>query len=125
MSSSGCLLAVYIRGVRQEAGEGGAGGLPYIRYVKYWTLSNGCIIRSSDCQSLYVRDTGLPTASSNVASMREPLDGSLWWYWFAANAAKKNGASFKNYHRLSHLFYLCGVQIRQSLFCNMRDWSQG
>ena len=59
------------------------------------------------------------------ASMREPLDGSLWWYWIAANAAKKNGASFKNYHRLSHLFYLCGVQIRQSLFCNMRDWSQG
>ena len=48
--------------------------------------------------------------------MREPLDGSLWWYWIAANAAKKNGASFKNYHRLSHLFYLCGVQIRRSLF---------
>ena len=65
------------------------------------------------------------TASGNVASMREPLDGSLWWYWIAANAAKKNGASFKNYHRLSHLFYLCGVQIRQSLLCNMRDWSQG
>ena len=65
------------------------------------------------------------TASGNVASMREPLEGSLWWYWIAANAAKKNGASFKNYHRLSHLFYLCGVQIRQSLLCNMRDWSQG
>ena len=65
------------------------------------------------------------TASGNVASMRKPLDGSLWWYWIAANAAKKNGASFKNYHRLSHLFYLCGVQIRQSLLCNMRDWSQG
>ena len=65
------------------------------------------------------------TASGNVASMREPLDGSLWWYWIAANAAKKNGASFKNYHRLSHLFYFCGVQIRQSLLCNMRDWSQG
>ena len=47
------------------------------------------------------------TASGNVASMREPLDRSLWWYWIAANAAKKNGASFKNYHRLSHLFYLC------------------
>ena len=44
------------------------------------------------------------TASGNVASMREPLDGSLWWYWIAANAAKKNGAAFKNYHRLSHLF---------------------
>ena len=28
-------------------------------------------------------------------------------------------------HHLSHLFYLCGVQIRQSLFCNMRDWCQG
>ena len=41
----------------------------------------------------------LTTASGNVASMREPLDGSLWWYWIAANAAKKNGASFKNYHR--------------------------
>ena len=66
-----------------------------------------------------------PTASGNVASMREPLDGSLWWYWIAANAAKKNGAAFKNYHRLSHLFYLCGVQIRQNLLCNMRDWSQG
>ena len=65
------------------------------------------------------------TASGNVASMREPLDGSLWWYWIAANAAKKNGASFKNYHRLSHPFYFCGVQIRQSLLCNMRDWSQG
>ena len=39
------------------------------------------------------------TASGNVSSMREPLDGSLWWYWIAANAAKKNGASFKNYHR--------------------------
>ena len=39
------------------------------------------------------------TASGNVASMREPLDGSLWWYWIAANAAKKNGTSFKNYHR--------------------------
>ena len=37
----------------------------------------------------------MPTASGNVASMREPLDGSLWWYWIAANAAKKNGASFK------------------------------
>ena len=67
----------------------------------------------------------LRTESGNAASMREPLDGSLWWYWIAANAAKKNGASFKNYHRLSHLFYLCGVQIRQSLLCNMRDWSQG
>ena len=42
---------------------------------------------------------GATTASGNVASMREPLDGSLWWYWIAANAAKKNGASFKNYHR--------------------------
>ena len=29
------------------------------------------------------------TASGNVASMREPLDGSLWWYWIAANAEKK------------------------------------
>ena len=28
--------------------------------VKYWTLTNGCIIRSSDCQSLNVRDMGLP-----------------------------------------------------------------
>ena len=75
----------------------------------------------------YTRANGgtLGTASGNVASMREPLNGSLWWYWIAANAAKKNGTSFKNYHRLSHLFYLCGVQIRQSLLCNMRDWSQG
>ena len=65
------------------------------------------------------------TASGNVTSMREPLDGGLWWYWAAANAVKKNGACFKNCHRLSHLFYLCGVQIRQSLLCNMQDWSQG
>ena len=58
--------------------------------------------------------------------MREPLDGSLWWYWIAANAAKKNGACFKNYHRLSYyLIYLCRVQKRQSLLRNMRDWSQG
>ena len=28
--------------------------------VKYWTLTNGCEIRSSDCQSLNVRDMGLP-----------------------------------------------------------------
>ena len=35
------------------------------------------------------------TASGNVASMREPLDGSLWWYWVAANAAKKIGAFLK------------------------------
>ena len=67
----------------------------------------------------------ISTASGNVASMREPLDGSLSWYWIAANAAKKNGACFKNYRRLSHLFYLCGVQIRQSLLCKLRDWSQG
>ena len=46
----------------------------------------------------------LTTASGNVTSMREPLNGSLWWYWIAANVAKRNGASFKNYHRLSHLF---------------------
>ena len=77
------------------------------------------------CAYLHDRGFNYPTASGNVASMREPLDGSLWWYWIAANAAKKNGASFKNYHRLSHLFYLCGVQIRQSLPCNMLDWSQG
>ena len=43
----------------------------------------------------------IKTASGNFASMREPLDGSLWWYWIAANAAKKNGASFKNYERLN------------------------
>ena len=35
-----------------------------------------------------------PTASGNVASMREPLDGSLWWYWIAANAAKKKWRLF-------------------------------
>ena len=28
--------------------------------VKYWTLTNGCIIHCSECQSLSVRDTGLP-----------------------------------------------------------------
>ena len=57
--------------------------------------------------------------------MREPLDGSLLWYWIAANAAKKNAPLLKITivdHRLSHLFYLCGVQIRQSLFRNMRDY---
>ena len=36
----------------------------------------------------------LATASGNIASMSDPLDGSLWWYWIAANAAKKNGACF-------------------------------
>ena len=58
------------------------------------------------------------TVSGNVASMREPLDESLWWYWIAANAAKKksHGACFKNYHRLSYLCYLCTVQKRRSFF---------
>ena len=28
--------------------------------VKYWTLTNGCIIRSNDCQSSNLRDMGLP-----------------------------------------------------------------
>ena len=89
------------------------------------------IIKHKESRSLYVLINvhcliqGYGTASGNVASMRKPLDGSLWWYWIAANAAKKNGASFKNYHRLSHPFCFCGVQIRQSLLCNMRDWSQG
>ena len=46
--------------------------------------------------------------------MRELLDGSLWWYWIVANAAKKHGACFKYYLRLSYLFYLCRVQKRQS-----------
>ena len=27
--------------------------------IKYWTLTNGCIIRSNDCQSSNVRDMGL------------------------------------------------------------------
>ena len=45
----------------------------------------------------------MTTVSGNVASMREPLDGSLWWYWIAENAAKKNGASLKNYHRLRQI----------------------
>ena len=82
-------------------------------------MHTGARARKQKYISIYIS-----TASGNVASMREPLDGSLWWYWIAANAAKKNGASF-NYHRLSDLFYVYGVQIRQSLLCNMRDWSQG
>ena len=28
-------------------------------FVKYWTLTNGCMIRSSDCQSINVRDMRL------------------------------------------------------------------
>ena len=39
--------------------------------------------------------TAMTTASGNVASKSEPLDGSLWWYWIGANAAKKTGACFK------------------------------
>ena len=46
--------------------------------------------------------------------MREPLEGSLWWYWIVANAVEKNGACFKYYLRLSYLLYLCRVQKRQS-----------
>ena len=60
--------------------------------------------------------------------MREPLDGSLWLYWIAAHAAdaaKKNGACFKNYHRFGYLFYLCRVQKRQRFVCNMRDFLRG
>ena len=45
---------------------------------------------------LMMEEIAISTASGNVASMREPPDGSLWWYWIVANAAKKNGASFKN-----------------------------
>ena len=47
------------------------------------------------------------TASGNVASMREPLDGSLWWYWIAANAAKKNGASFK----ITIVLVICSIFV--------------
>ena len=32
--------------------------------VKYWTQSNSCVIRSSDCQSSNVRDMRLPTCMS-------------------------------------------------------------
>ena len=49
----------------------------------------------------------LQTASGNVASMREPLDGSLWWYWIAANAAKKNGASFK----ITIVLVICSIFV--------------
>ena len=49
--------------------------------------------------------------------MREPLDGSLWWYWIAANAAKKNGARFKNYHRLSYLFCIDVECRKDKVFC--------
>ena len=47
------------------------------------------------------------TASGNVASMREPLDGSLWWYWIAANAAKKNGASVK----ITIVLVICSIFV--------------
>ena len=55
----------------------------------------------------------------------EPLDGIFWWNWIVAHAANKNGACFKNYHRLSYLSYLFRVQKRQSFLWNMREWSQG
>ena len=57
--------------------------------------------------------------------MREPLDGGSWWNWIAAHAANKNDVCFKDYRRLSYLFYLCRVQKRQSFQCNMREGSQG
>ena len=55
------------------------------------------------------------TASGNVASMRKPLDGSLWFCWIVAQEANQNGGCFENYH-LRYLFSLCGVQKGQS-FC--------
>ena len=52
---------------------------------------------------------GIPdgTASGNIASMRDPLDRSLWWYWIAANAAKRNGASFK----ITIVLVICSIFV--------------
>ena len=48
--------------------------------------------------------------------MREPLDGSLWWYWIAANAAKKNGACFK----ITIVLVICSIYVecrKHKVFC--------
>ena len=55
----------------------------------------------------YVPSQYLATASGNVASTREPLDGSLWLYWIAANAAKKNGASLK----ITIVLVICSIFV--------------
>ena len=55
----------------------------------------------------YVPSQYLATASGNVASTREPLGGSLWLYWIAANAAKKNGASLK----ITIVLVICSIFV--------------
>ena len=49
-------------------------------------------------------------ASDNVASMRELLDGSLWWNWIVAHAGNKNDTCIENDRLLSYLFCPCRVQ---------------
>ena len=65
------------------------------------------------------------TASGNVASMRKPLDGSLWFYWIVVQEADQNGGSFQNYHLLRYLFPLFGVHKGQSFLRNLRKGSYG
>ena len=70
--------------------------------IRRWRLSIECFHSRGQHLCKFIgtkKGVYIRTASGNIASMREPLDGSLWWYWIAANVAKKNGASFKNYHR--------------------------
>ena len=58
------------------------------------------------------------TASGNVASMREPLYESLWWYWIATNAAKKNGAS--SVLKITIVLVICSIFVecrKDQVFC--------
>ena len=91
-------------------------------------MAAGCEIRVLVHENLYIYTMA---AEQQVVTLR--VRASRWTEVCGGIGSqrmqqRKNGASFKITivdHRLSHLFYLCGVQIRQSLFCNMRDWSQG
>ena len=61
-------------------------------------------------------------ASGNVGSMREPLDGSLW-YWIIIIERKM--APVLN---ITWGLVICSIFVecrKDKVFCKMRDWSQG
>ena len=101
MPESACFLDVTMANV--------AANLPATHPTSMFYLLKAVSVEERNCPGenstlvyLYLKSSVqlfTTTASGDVASMREPLDGRLWWYWISANAAKKNGASFKNYHR--------------------------
>ena len=80
---------------------------PTLSHVHFWVqwLTLKIDVEWKNTCSIWYLSAAIASAG-NVASIREPVDGSLWWYWIAGNAVKKNGACFKNYHCLSYLFYL-------------------